>query len=161
MFYKTVEQDIWHAGKVALEINTDNIILQGSPIECVNNFCYFCSLTITNGDTETDVNNSISKIRAAFKRLQSTWKSSEISRWTNFTLFNTFVKSTLLYESENWLMLNTITQRLLVLFWLNSSNNSDLWWIGYTIRKPRDSITRTALVCNRQGLGSLDRPMTT
>ncbi|XP_065361932.1 uncharacterized protein LOC135955509 [Calliphora vicina] len=89
--------------KNAMRINnvsTDNIMLQGQPVECVESFCYLGSTVSTNGAAETDVNNRLNKARAALGRLQPVWRNSQISRRTKLRIFNACVKSTLLYGSE-------------------------------------------------------------
>lgn len=119
-------------------VSTENITLQGQPVEYVDSFCYLGSTLTTDGGAETDANNRLNKARAAFGRLQPVWRSSQISRRTKLRIFNACVKSTLTYGSETWLISNTITQKLQVfinkclriicrIFWPNTISNTDLW----------------------------------
>ena len=60
-----------------------------------------------NGVAETNLDNRFNRARAAFGRLHSVWSSK-------LRIFNAYVKSTLLYSNETWLISNTITQKLQV-----------------------------------------------
>ena len=95
-----------------------------------------------------------------------------------------------MYGSETWLVSNNITQRLQTfvnkclriicrIFWPNTISNDALWsltneqpirwqikrrkwqWIGHTLRKPPESITRMALEWNPQGSRGRRRPKIT
>ena len=137
-------------------------------------FCYLGCTNTTDGGADEDVDCRINKARAAFGRMYAVWSSSQISRRTKLRIFNACVKSVLLYGSETWLVSNSITQRLQTfvnkclriicrIFWPNTISNVALlkltdeepilrqikrrkWrWIGHTLRKPPDSISRMAL----------------
>ena len=56
----------------------------------------------THGGTEADVKKGISKARVAFHLLRNVWKSKVIEETTKIRLFNTNVKSMLLYGVETW-----------------------------------------------------------
>ena len=106
---------------------------------------------------------------------------------TKLRIFNACVKSVLLYGSETWIVSNSITQRLQSfvnkcrriicrIFWPNTINNVALlkltdeepilrqlkrrkWrWIGHTLRKLPDSISRMARDWNPQESRERGRP---
>ena len=53
-------------------------------------------------DIDADVKSRINKARHAFAVLKPIWKSRKITLRTKMRLFNTNVKSVLLYSSECW-----------------------------------------------------------
>ena len=88
-----------------------------------------------------DVNCSLKKARAAFRRMQ-------ISRRTKLRIFSSCVKSILLYGSETWLVSNSITQRLETfvnkcisiicsIFWPNTISNAAL--LNLTNEEPKEA----------------------
>ena len=50
----------------------------------------------------SDVRTRIGKARAAFANLSNVWKASKISISTKIRLFNSNIKSVLLYGCETW-----------------------------------------------------------
>lgn len=177
----------------AMRINNSNdnhIMIQNQRIQYVKSFCYLGCMMSTDGGVEDDVTNRLSKARSAFGRLNKIWRSTQISLRTKTRIFDSCVKSTLLYGSETWQMTNAIAQRLQVfvnkclriirhIFWPNKISNTELWrstneepiirqitrrkwkWIGHTLRKPHDNITKTALEWNPQGSRRPGRPKNT
>ena len=77
------------------------IMLEGEGLEEVESFRYLGSIVDTRGGTEADVKTRISKARAAFHILRNVWKSTVIGKTTKIRLFNTNVKSVLLYRAGN------------------------------------------------------------
>ena len=123
----------------------------------------------------------------AFCSLKNIWKSNQISTNTKIRLFNTNVKAVLLYGSETWrttkaimkkvqTFTNNCLRKLLKVRWPATIKNEDLWrqtkqtavneeikkrkwgWIGHTLRKPPETITRQALTWNPQGQRKRGRP---
>ncbi|KAK7103284.1 hypothetical protein V1264_018214 [Littorina saxatilis] len=119
--------------------------------------------------------------------LKKIWSSKEISQRTKLRIFNSNVKSVLLYGCETWrttetmlgkiqIFVNTCLRRILNIRWTDRIRNEDLWqradqkpaaqqilrrkwgWIGHTLRKPASSITRQALKWNPQGKRKRGRP---
>ena len=82
-------------------------MLEGDGLEEVESFRYLRSIVDTRGGTETDVKTRISKARAAFHILRNVWQSRVIGKTTKIRLFNTNLKSVLLYGAETWRM-NTV-----------------------------------------------------
>ena len=131
------------------------IMLEGEGLEEVESFRYL----------------GISKARAAFHILRNVWKSRVIGKTTKIRLFNTNVKSVLLYGAETWRMnkttlkriqtfVNQCLRKILGIQWMDKVSNKDLWertrqvqieteilkrrwgWLGHTLRKPNNNITR-------------------
>ena len=83
--------------------NVDNIKLDGEAIDEVEDFTYLGSSISKDGGSDRDIVARIGKARTAFAILRPVWRSKEgISRKTKLRIFNTNVKSVLLYGSETW-----------------------------------------------------------
>lgn len=173
-----------------MKINTTAqapITVDGEPIKEVESFTYLGSVVDQQGGTDEDIKSRIGKARAAFIMLKNIWASKEIRTSTKIRIFNSNVKSVLLYGSETWRMTkasiqrvqtfqNTCLRRILKIRWPEKISNEDLWrrtcqqpldvltrqrkwrWIGHTLRKPPISITRQALLWNPQGKRKRGRP---
>jgi hypothetical protein len=99
------------------------------------------------------------------------WASKNISRTTKLRIFNSIVKSILLYGAETWRTTKTALQKIQTFYntclrcilnirWPERITNEDLWrrakqepidvqirrrkwgWIGHTLRKPPSNATR-------------------
>ena len=88
------------------------IMLEGEGLEEVESFIYLGSIVDTRGGTEADAKTIISKARAAFHILRNVWKFRIIGKTTKIRLFNTNVKSVLLYGAETWRMNKTTLKRI-------------------------------------------------
>nr|KAG5702955.1 hypothetical protein BaRGS_034728 [Batillaria attramentaria] len=183
-----------HGGKTKiLKINTassDSITLDGNPLEEVEAFTYLGSIIDRQGGTDADVRARIGKARAAFLQLRNIWNSKTISAHTKIRLFNSNVKSFLLYGAETWrttkttirkvqTFINSCLRRILQIRWPDTISNIDLWqrthqlpaedeirrrrwgWLGHTLRKPTSNTTRQALTWNPQGKRKRGRPRNT
>ena len=155
-------------------------MLEREGLEEVESFRYLGSIVDTRGGTEADVKTRISKARAAFHILRNVGKSRVIGKTMKIRLFNTSVKSVLLYGAETWRMnkttlkriqtfVNQCLRKILVIQWMDKVSNNNLWkrtnqvqidtdilkrrWgcLGHTLRKPNTNITRQALTWNPQG----------
>ena len=113
------------------------IMLEREALEEVESFRYLCNIVDTRGGTEADVKTRISKARAAFHILRNVWKSRVIGKTTKIRLFNTNVKSVLLYGAETWRMNKTMLKRIqtfvnqclrnrLGIQWMDKVSNKDL-----------------------------------
>ena len=167
--------------------NTGNINCVGEVLEQVSAFTYLGSLITTTGGTEEDVEASCRKAQVAFSISRPIWRSNFISLRTKIRIFNSNVKSVLLYGSETWRLtekiitqLQTFTNRrlryILGVWWPKKISNEELWqrtqqerievtirrrkwrWIGHTLRKPAINITRLSLEWNPQGVRRKGRP---
>ncbi|XP_073832582.1 uncharacterized protein [Musca autumnalis] len=113
-------------------------------IESVDTFSYLGSIISAHGGSEEDV---LHKVR----------ESNNISRKTKLGIFDSSVKSVLLYGST------TCLRRILRIYWPNTISTNDLldltnnipvekeikkrkWtWIGHVPRRPDDDIAKSAL----------------
>ena len=86
----------------------------GTPIEEVQKFTYLGSIVNPTGGTEDDIKSRNSKARNAFSTLNKIWNYSQIKLKTKLKLFNSNVKSTLLYGSESWALTKTLESELQV-----------------------------------------------
>ena len=119
--------------------------------------------------------------------LKNIWASGGISMKTKLLVFNSNVKSVLLYGCETWrttqtmqrkiqTFFNTCLRRIYKIQWQEKIRNEDLWeragqepvakqvlrrkwgWIGHTLRKPASSTTRQTLTWNPRGKRKRGRP---
>ena len=86
-----------------MRINTGNnepLTLENEPLQDVDTFTYLGSIINRKGGTEEDIKARIQKARGAFVTLKNIWKTSQIKTKTKIRIFNSNVKSVLLYGSE-------------------------------------------------------------
>ena len=150
------------------------VTVSGDPIREVESFIYLGSVVDQQGCTDRDVTARIGKARAAFVMLKNIWASGGISMRTKLRIFNSNVKSVLLYGCETWRTTQTMQQKIRIIFntclrhiyevqWQEKIRNEDLWeregqepaakqilrrkwgWIGHTLMKPASSTTRQVL----------------
>ncbi|KAL6485865.1 hypothetical protein MHYP_G00052570 [Metynnis hypsauchen] len=161
--------------------------LQGEDLKETDCFIYLGSVVNTDGGADEDVRSRINKARLAFNTLRPIWNSKALSQRSKIRIFNTNVKAVLLYGSETWRVTNTISNKLHIFInkclrhilnirWPEKISNTELWtrtsqkpvsedikkrkwgWIGHTLRKPADNVTRQALEWNPQGKRKVGRP---
>ena len=77
------------------------ITVGGEPLREVESFVYLGSVVDHQGGTDRDVTARIGKARAAFVMLKNIWASGGISMRTKLRIFNSNVKSVLLYLADN------------------------------------------------------------
>ncbi|XP_058816287.1 uncharacterized protein LOC131679564 [Topomyia yanbarensis] len=175
----------------SLDINTvnpSNFTVAGQAVENVESFQYLGSQMASDGGTKIDIGARIKKARAAFASYRNIWKNNQISRRTKTRIFNSNVKSVLLYASETWCVSVENTQRLQVFinrclryiiraWWPhNWISNAELhrrchqkpiateirerkWrWVGHTLRRGGNEICKQALDWNPAGHRSRGRP---
>ena len=159
-------------------------------IEEVDRFTYLGSVVAPGGGTAEDVRARISKARGSFAMLNKIWRTQKLRLKTKIKIFNSNVKSVLLYGSETWFLttrlesnlqvfVNKCLKRILNVFWPNTISNEELWqktnqkkitdqiktrkfrWLGHTLRKQQDDITKQALRWNPQGQRRRGRPRLT
>ena len=183
-----------HAGKSkVLKITPKSdtpIKLDGTPLEDVNTFTYLGSVIDSHGGTEADIKARIAKATTAFQQLKKIWRANKISLKTKIKLFNSNVKSVLLYGCETWKTTDTIIRKIqtfvnrclrkiLKIKWEDRVRNDEVWersgqelmstvlgqrkwrWIGHTLRKPQQSVTKQSLQWNPQGARKRGRPRET
>ena len=191
------------ASKTGLKINTsktevmrvnsrqqDPIQLQQEDLKEAEKFVYLGSVVNKDGGTDEDIKSRINKARHAFRTLQPIWRSSALSLHNKTRIFNSNVKSVLLYGSETWrttktnshklqTFVNRCLRNILSIRWPEVISNKDLWdktkqssieqeikrrkwgWIGHTLRKPSANVTRQSLEWNPQGKRKVGRPRQT
>ena len=145
------------------------VTVGGEPIREVDSFSYLASAIDRQGGTDRDVTARIGKVRAAFVMLKNIWASKEISTRTKLCIFNSNMKSVLLYGSETWRKTKTMLQKIQTFIntclrhmynirWPEMISNDDLreragqepvakeilkrkWgWIDHTLQKPASSV---------------------
>jgi len=176
-----------------MRVNTSNMQKVGlgeAEIEEVGSFVYLGSVVSEGGGTEEDVASRIKKANGVFLQLYPVWRNLIISKEVKIRIFNTNVKSLLLYACQTWKTTNQITRRLQIFLnkslrrimnikWTDKIKNEELWrithqnstenqikrrkwnWIGHTLRKEAGAIEKTALDWNPQGCRSRGRPKRT
>ncbi|CAH8662821.1 unnamed protein product [Heterobilharzia americana] len=166
------------------------ITVNGRNLKEVTSFTYLGSTVSTTGGTDEDVKVRIGKARQAFISLKPVWRSSALSMRNKIRIFNTNVKSVLLYGSETWRVtkgisnklqtfINNCLRSLLKIRWPEKISNKELWertnqepitqqicrkkwrWIGHALRRPTEDITRQALEWNPHGKRRVGRPRVT
>ena len=99
-------------------------------IEDVESFTYLGSIINKTGGTEEDIKSSIGKARHVFVTLKPVWNNRNILLKTKLTIFNSNVKSVLLYGSETWKHTKALDSRLQV--FVNTCLRSRFWTISLT-----------------------------
>ena len=114
----------------------------GEPIREMESFVYLGSVVDQQGDTDRDVTLRTFKARAAFDMLKNTWTSGGNQRENQtpheLIIFNSSVKSVLLYRCETWWTTQTMQQKIQTFFntylrriykiqWKGKIRNEDLW----------------------------------
>ena len=177
----------------AMRLNTNqtsSIIINGKEIENVDKFTYLGSIISTTGGTDEDVYARKTKALQAFSILKPVWKSRTLRTSTKIRIFNSNVKSVLLYGCETWretvstikslqVFVNKCLRNILGIRWPEKISNKELWqrtkqqpietvirtrklkWIGHTLRKKQENVTRQALDWNPQGQRKRGRPKNT
>ena len=180
---KTKSMRINNKNNTALKINDEEL-------EDVEHFQYLGSIINRTGGTEQDVKARIKKAQYAYVTLFNVWRSKNIKPKTKLRIFNSNVKSILLYGSETWAItesirkklqtfVNRCLRRILRIYWPNVISNRELWertnqqpieieigrrkwsWLGHTLRKQESNITRQALRWNPAGRRRPGRPKET
>jgi hypothetical protein len=80
----------------------DPITLSGDDIEDVSHFTYLGSIVNTTGGADEDIRVRKGKDRQAFIISRPVWRNRNVSLKTKLRIFETNVKSVLLYGSEAW-----------------------------------------------------------
>jgi len=143
-------------------------------------FTYLGSIISETGGTDEDITARIRKAQSTFSMLMPVWKEKCIRLQMKLRILNTNVKSAHLYGLETWRSTKLLTKKLqtfinkclrkiLNIRWPEVISNEELWettqqlrieksimrrkwkWIGHTLRKPENNITRCVLEWNPQG----------
>ena len=164
----------------------EQVEIEGNALEDVESFCYLGSIIDRDGGTTAEIKSRIGKAQAAFTSLNKLWRTRDISLRTKLRIFNSNVKSVLLYGCETWnasqtcikriqVFINKCLRMLLKIRWTDKVTNEEVFrrtgqgpvgvevgkrrwrWIGHTLRKP-GSTTRKVMDWNPQGKRSRGRP---
>ncbi|VDP37266.1 unnamed protein product [Schistosoma margrebowiei] len=149
---------------------TNPITLHGEYLEDVKTFTYLGSIINKHGGSDADVRVRIGKARAAYLQLRNIWNSKQLSINTKIRIFNTNLKTVLLYGAETWrttkaiiqkiqVFINSCLRKILQIRWPDIISNNVLWertnhipaeeeirkkrwkWIGHTLRKSHNCVT--------------------
>ncbi len=83
-------------------IPTAPILVNGEKLEFVEDFTYLGSLINKDSGAQRDVNARLGKAQVVFSLLNPVWRSKQYSLKTKMLIYNSNVKSVLLYGSEGW-----------------------------------------------------------
>lgn len=176
-----------------MRLNTSDampIYINGEAVERVDRFTYLGCVVDPTGGADGDVEARINKARAAYGQLKPVWMSTVITRRTKIKMFNSNVKSVLLYGCETWFVRNDITSRLQVfvnkclrrilgIYWPRTISNARLWqmtdqkpirqeilerkwrWIGHALRRSDNHLSKQGLRWQSTGRRRPGRPRTT
>ena len=108
------------------------INIHGQQLEFVDDFTYLGSLISKDSGAQKDIKARLRKAQGAFIRLRSIWKSKQYSLKSKIRLYNSYVKSVLLYGSECWRVTksdmrrvesfhNRCLRRICCIFWPNET----------------------------------------
>ena len=111
--------------------------IDGKELEDVDQFTYLGSKVTKEGGASEDIKSRLQKARSAFLSLNQVWKSSLYSVKTKLKIYNSNVKSVLMYGSECWKMTvadikkceafnNRCLRRIIRVFWPNKISNIEL-----------------------------------
>ncbi|VDO96554.1 unnamed protein product [Schistosoma curassoni] len=93
-----------HKGKTKVlkfkVVNSNPITLDGETLEDVELFTYLGSIIDQQGGSDADVKARIGKARVTFLQLKNIWNSKQLSTNTKVRIFNTNVKTVLMYGTE-------------------------------------------------------------
>ena len=92
--------------------NADKIELDGEEIDDVEDFVYLGSKISRDGGSDRNIKVRIGKARTAFTIQAPVWRSNVISRKTKLRIFNTNVKTVLLYGYETRRVTITTSNKL-------------------------------------------------
>ena len=81
---------------------TAPVTVNGEPLEFVQDLTYLGSLISKDNGGQKDIKARLGKARCTFAKLQNIWKSNQYTTKTKIRLYNSNVKSILLYGSECW-----------------------------------------------------------
>ncbi|VDP46148.1 unnamed protein product [Schistosoma curassoni] len=94
--------------------NSNPITLDGETLEDVESFTYLESIIDEQRGSDADVKARIGKARVALLQLKNIWNSKPLPTNIKVRIFNTNVKTVLLYGAEAWRTTTTIIKKLQV-----------------------------------------------
>ena len=150
------------------------ITVNNDPIEIVDEFTYLGSIINHKDGAAADIKSRINKASAAFSILKPVWKSNKYSEKTKLRIYNSNVKSILMYGSECWrenvqnfkkldAFHNTCLRRICRIYWPETISNKNLHkrakseamslqiknkrlsWIGHVLRMGNNRIPKQTI----------------
>ncbi|VDP46686.1 unnamed protein product [Schistosoma mattheei] len=94
---------------------TNPITIDRENLEDVKAFTHLGSIIDEHDGYDADVKARIGKARSAYLQLKNIWNSKQMSPNTKVRIFNTNVKTVLLYGVEIWTTTKAIIQKIQVL----------------------------------------------
>jgi len=111
------------------QVNINNIQL-----DYVENFTYLGSIISKDNTAQKDIKSRLGKARNSFAILRPIWKSNQYTLKTKMKIFNSNVKSVLLYASECWRIIQSdlkkiegCIRKICRIFWPNKISNEELF----------------------------------
>ncbi|VDO83872.1 unnamed protein product [Schistosoma margrebowiei] len=93
---------------------TNPITIDGEDLEDVKTFTYLGSIIDEQGGSDADVKAQTVKARAAYLQSKNIWNSKQLATNTKVRIFNTNVKTVLLYGAETWRITKAIIHKIQV-----------------------------------------------
>ncbi|VDP40827.1 unnamed protein product [Schistosoma margrebowiei] len=153
---------------------TNPVTIDGEDLEDVSTFTYLGSIIDEHGGSDADMKMRIGKATAAYLQLKNIWNSKQLSTNNKVKIFNTNVKTVLLYRAETWgtikaiiqkiqVFINSCLRKIIQIRWPDTISNNVLWertnqisaeeeirkkrlkCIGHRLRKAPNCVTRQAL----------------
>lgn len=90
------------------------ITIEVEELKDVEKFTSLGSIISKTGDSDDDIKSRISKAQQAFAMLKPVWSSATLRESTTIRIFNTNVKSVLLYGYETWRLTTGLQQKIQV-----------------------------------------------
>jgi hypothetical protein len=179
-----------YAGQVGLFVNVkkteimniptnpdQTITINGEQLKQSNKFTYLGSVISSENGSKADIKTRIDKARVAFNSLHNVWNSKKLALKTKIRLYNSNVKSVLLYGAECWRTVKTETnqlnafhnsclRRICKIFWPNKISNLELYaktkcnsieaevkykrlrWLGHVLRMEQNRFPKKCLKWN-------------
>ncbi|VDP77462.1 unnamed protein product [Schistosoma mattheei] len=117
---------------------TNPITIDGEYLEDVKTFTYLGSIIDEHDVSDADVKAQSGKARAAYLQMRNIWNSKQLSTNTKVKVFNTYVKTVLLYGAETWrttkaiiqkiqMFINSCLCKILPIHWPDTISNNLLW----------------------------------
>ncbi|VDP48894.1 unnamed protein product [Schistosoma margrebowiei] len=90
----------------------NRITLDREDLEDTKTFTYLGSIIDEQGGSDADVKARICKARAPYLQMKNIWNSKRLSTNNKVRIFNTNVKTVLLYGAETWRTAKAIIQKI-------------------------------------------------
>ena len=94
------------------EAHTLNVVVNGKPLNTVEQFIYLGGTITGDGSSEPDVKRRIGLASGVVHKLQKIWRSKQISVSTKKRVYECLVLSVLLYNSETWTLTAELKRKL-------------------------------------------------